>query len=116
MSAPEFSEASDELLARAHSTLAAAHAHDSDLLETEALRLFEAVTEHVDAEQRELLRLPPGDARLLERGQRRIVDLVVELAASAAGDPDQCRCDGFADRLVAELILQADAERRHLLT
>jgi len=115
MSPSQFVHDHDQLLAHAHSTLAAAHAHDAARLEAEALRLFEVLNEHVGAERMDLRHVAPGDARLLERGQQRIVDLVVELAALAAGNPDDCRCDGFADRLVAQMILQADAERRHLL-
>ncbi len=105
----------EEVLAQARRTLAAAHARAPERVEAEALRLFQVLTEHMSDEQRELLHVPPGDARMLQRGQQRIVDLVVELATSAAGDPDDCRCDGFAERLMAELILQADAERRHAL-
>lgn len=106
----------DELLTLAHKTEAAARDHDRDRLEAEALRLFEALNDHVVAERPALLHVAPGDARLLEHGQQRIVDLVVELAASAAEDRDGCRCDRLADNLLAELTLQAGDERRHLAT
>ena len=76
--------------------------------------LSRALTDHVMAEHPALLRMAAEDRRLLERGQQRLVDLVVALAAAAAADDQDCRCAGLADNLLAELTLQADEERRHL--
>ena len=105
----------DQLLTLAYKTQGAARDHDRRRLEADTLHLFQALTDHVLAEQPGFLRIPPRDARLLERGQQRIVDLLVELAASATTDEHDCRCDRIADNLLAELTLQADDERRHLL-
>lgn len=104
----------DQLLTLAYKTQAAAHDHDGDRVEGHALRLFRALADHLDAERSDLLRVAPADARLLERGQQRIVGLLVELAASAATDESDCRCDRLADVVLAELTVQADDERRHL--
>jgi hypothetical protein len=104
----------DKLLTLAFKAQAAAHDGDSDRLEAGARKLFAALSEHVAAERASLRRVPPDDARLLMRGQQRIVDLVVDLTAGATEDRGHCRCDRVADDLVAELTLQADEERRHL--
>jgi hypothetical protein len=106
----------EELLTLAQKTLAAARDGDHDRLEARALRLFEALSDHVLAERPALRRVSPGDARLLEAGQQRVVDRLVELAASAAQDEGSCRCDRLAANLLAELTLQADDERHHLAT
>jgi hypothetical protein len=78
------------------------------------LHLFQALADHVGAERPDLLRLAPADARLLERGQQRVVDGLVELAATAATGESDCRCGHIADAVLTELTLQADSERRHL--
>lgn len=106
----------DQLLTLAHKTQAAARDHDRDRLETNALQLFEALADHLRAEQPGLLEVAPADARLLERGQRRVVDDLVELVAQAATAQRDCRCDHLAEVVLAELSLQADDERRHLAT
>jgi hypothetical protein len=105
----------DQLLTLANKTRAAARDRDPDRLETDALRLFQELAEHLLAEQATLLHAAPADARLLERGQQRVVDLLVELAATAVEHGDDCRCDRLADNLVAELTVQAEGERRALL-
>ena len=107
----------DQLLTLAHKTQSAARDHDRDRLEADALRLFQALADHLGAERPDLLQVAPADALLLERGQQRIVDLLVELAATAATDATDergCRCDHLADVVLTELTLQANDERRHL--
>ncbi len=104
-----------QLLDLAHEALEAAHDHDPGRVEAGALRLFEELTDHVLAERPAFLHLPPGDARLLEGGQQRIVDLLLSLAASAARNTDPCGCPRIAEDVVAELTLQAHDERRYLL-
>jgi hypothetical protein len=100
----------DALLTLARKTEAAAHDGDRDRLEAAALHLFEALVEHVGAEQFDLSHLAPGEGRLLSRGQQRIVGLLVELAIGAEA-PGPCRCDDLAQQLLAQLSLQADDER-----
>ena len=105
----------DQLLTLAYKTKAAAGDGDPRRLEAAALKLFQALANHIGAEHPDLLRLAPPDARLLERGQQRLVEDLIELAATAASsDPGDCRCGRLADTLLSELTLQADDERRRL--
>ena len=104
----------DQLLEVAYRTVDAAHDHDPIRVGASTLQLYVALTDHVLGERPAFLRLPPGDARLLERGQQRIVDLLGLLADSAAEDTDGCACNRIAGTLVAELELQAADERRYL--
>ncbi|HET6966164.1 MAG TPA: hypothetical protein VFH58_15415 [Acidimicrobiales bacterium] len=103
-----------ELVDLARSTLDAAFDHDPIRVGANTLQLLVALTDHVVAERPAFLRLAPGDARLLERGQQRLVDLLGLLADSAAEDTEGCGCDRIAKDLVAELELQAADERRYL--
>ena len=104
-----------QLMGLAAIAVEAAHDHDSDRVETNALRLFDAVTEHVMSERLAFAQLSPGNARLLRHRQQHIVDLVLTLAASAAHKADLCHCEHIAGDVIAELAVQADDERRHLL-
>lgn len=106
----------DQLLELAHQTVEAAHDHDPDRVEADTLRLFEALSDHVLAEGPALFHLPASDARLIRRGQQQIEDLLLDLAASAAEKIGSCECEILADDVVAQLALQAAAERRQLLT
>ena len=104
----------DQLLTLAEKTRAAARDHEGARLEASTGRLFEALTDHLRAERPDLMGVAPADAYQLERGQQRIIDLLIELAATAAADPSDCRCNRLADSVLTELSLQADSERRHL--
>jgi hypothetical protein len=105
----------EELLTLARKTVAAAHDGDRERLESAALRLFDALMDHVDAERVELLRLPPGDGRLIARGQERVVNLLADLAFSVTAG-GACQCEALAEQLLAHLALQADDERVELDT
>lgn len=105
----------EQLLTLARKTEGAALDHDRNRIEANALHLFQALVDHLLAEHPALLHVAPGEARVLERGQQRVVDLVVELAATAAHAQPQCRCERLAGELVAELTLQADDERHALV-
>lgn len=108
----------DQLLTLANKTRAAALDAETDRLEAAALRLLEALAEHFCVEHVALLRVPPGEARALERGQQRLLtDLaeLVELATTVARHPGSCDCARLADNVLAELTLQVDVERRHLI-
>lgn len=105
----------DGLLRLAYGALDAANDHDPVRVGARTLELHVALTDHVLAERPALLHLPPGDARLLERGQQRIVALLRLLADSAVADRDRCGCNHIAGDLVAELELQAADEYRYLL-
>lgn len=104
-----------QLLNLAHRTLDAASDHDPIRVGANTVQLFVALTDHLLAERPAFLHLAPGDARLLERGQQRLVDLLRLLADSAVEDTEGCGCDRIAGELVTELELQAADERRYLL-
>ena len=99
----------NSLLTLARKTEAAAEDGDPERIERAALRLFEALVEHVGAEHPELVQLSPSEARLLKRGQQRIIDLLIELSISAQ-TPETCHCDSLANQLIAQLTLQAADE------
>ena len=100
----------EELLTLARKTEMAAREGDRGRLEAAALGLREALLDHLDAERPALLQLPVRQSRTLLGGQQRLVDLLGELGAAGADEP--CRCGDVAQLLVAELTMQADAERR----
>ncbi len=100
----------ESLLTLARKAEASADEQDPVRLERAVLKLFEALVEHVGAEQPDLMRLSPGESRLLRRGQQRTIDLLVDLAVSAQ-HPGPCRCSALAEALLAQLTLQADDER-----
>ena len=103
-----------QLLNQAYRTLEAAYDQDSVRVGADTLQLFVALSDHMLAEQPAFLHLAPADARVLQRGQQRLVDLLRALAESAAEDTPGCSCTRIADDLVAELELQAADERRYL--
>jgi hypothetical protein len=106
----------DQLLSLACTTAKAAREHDPDQVQADALRLFEALSDHILAERRTFLRhLSAGDARLIRHAHQKLEDLVLRLAASAAQKTDRCDCESLADAVVAQLSLQAADERRQLL-
>ena len=101
----------DQLVTIAQQARTAARDGDRARLEAVSLRLFQGLADHIGAERPRLLRISPAEARILERGQQRIIDELVELVATGAGSPDHCRCAILADNLLAELTLQAEDER-----
>lgn len=103
----------EDLLTLARKVEAAAHDGDRERLETATLHLFEGLVTHVGAERASLLALAPAESRLLERGQQRVVELLVELAADVQM-PGPCRCEAVAQELLARLSLLAADEPRSL--
>jgi len=100
----------DALLTLARKTQAAAEDGDRDRLEEAARHLLEAVADHVGGERVALGRLAPDERRRLLEGQKRVIDLLVELAVAAhASGP--YRCKDLTQQLFAELGTQAEDER-----
>jgi len=102
------------LLTLARKTEAAARDADRERLEASTLRLFEALVSHLAAEHRDLAALAPGDARRVEHRQQRILEAIVDLAATAASaraSGRDCRCPQLAQEVVALLAVQSDDER-----
>ena len=105
----------DQLINLAHDVLDAAQDHDPHRIDTDALRLFQGLIDHVLAERPAFLHLAPADARLLLHGQEHIIDLLFELTDSAAENAADCHCEHIAGSVVTELVNQASDEHRHLL-
>jgi hypothetical protein len=103
----------EQLLTLARKVQAAAHDNDPERLESSRLRLFEALTAHLDAEHDALSRLPEPQRDVVARGQRRLVDLLGTLAQPAQGQPLRT-WSRVADELLDSLGLQAGDERRSL--
>lgn len=101
----------EALLTLARKLEGAASDGDRDRVEAAARRLLGALIDHIRAEKTEMAVLDPDRARELVRGQQRIVDHLVPLAVDAQ-NADLSGCDGIAQRLIAELSVQADDERR----
>lgn len=104
------SRSHEELLTLARKVEAAATDHDRGRVEASSLRLFEALVDHIGVERSEFLRIPPGESRLLARGQQRVINRLIDVAL-AAQSPGPCRCADGAAGLVAELAVQAADER-----
>lgn len=104
----------EQLLTLARKTEAAARDGDRHRLEAAALRLFYALVDHVRAEAPALVAMPAGGTHDLLRGQQRVLDLLVDLAAAAQAVDGICRCDDLARQLVAQLTVQASEEHHHL--
>lgn len=110
--APETPLDHDQLMTLAHKVRAAAQDQDIERLRRSTLRISEALIEHMAAEAPALHHLPPGEARLLRRGQERVMRDVIDIVLASHLLQD-CRCNSAAEELLARLSLQAQDERRH---
>ena len=100
----------EALLTLARKVEGAARDGDRQHLQMATAHLREALVHHLDAERRILVELSSEDSRRVLQGQRNLLALLGDLTA-AARRPDLAPCDGIAQRLVAQLSLQADDER-----
>lgn len=101
-----------DLLTRAWKVRSAAEDHDLSRLHREVEKLVVAYLEHTDLERARLAQLPTFTARLVRRGQERILDELIELSLESEAHGNECRCEQLGDDVVARLTLQGDAERR----
>jgi hypothetical protein len=103
----------EALLTLARKVHAAALDGDIEHLERTAAYLREALVDHLKGERRFLLRVPPGTARDLARGQARLlsdVSALLNAAVTGCGD-ERDRCAARAEEVIARLYLQARDER-----
>jgi hypothetical protein len=83
---------------------------DHLLLSLQASVLLEAFVRHVEEERHLVLRLPPITARLVERGQQRVVDRLVSLVLSADLAEQPCPCVALADEVASLMEMQIISE------
>lgn len=74
--------------------------------------LMSAYVEHVDDERSALLRLPTFSARLVQRGQERIFQELVELSVESERIEAPCQCSELSEEIALRMTHQADAEER----
>lgn len=103
------------LLTLAHKFHAAAVDGDLETLEQATTRFLDALTAHLSDESVQMTRLIPAEARILTRGQTRLLTLATELAADATAgcpaQPTRAHCASRARDLLAALLLQAKDEQ-----
>ncbi|HXH58163.1 hypothetical protein [Iamia sp.] len=101
-----------ELLTCANRVRAAATDHDLERLQREAADLLDAFVEHTSEERLVLQRLPTFTARLVRRGQERLLDQLIALSVETEDVDTTCRCEQLGTDVIWQIELQADAERR----
>jgi len=89
---------------------AMANKGDHARLSLQASRLLEAFVRHVEDERPIVLRLPPLTARLVEKGQQRVVDRLVTLVLEADLAEEPCRCSRLADEVTSLIEVQIVSE------
>lgn len=104
----------DALLTRANKVRAAASDHDVDRLQREVGALLDGFVVHVEQERAQVRHLPTSSARMLERGQERLLAGLVALLAEVGDEAtvDPCRCELLCGEVMVQLTVQTDAERR----
>lgn len=103
----------EALLTLARKVQAAADDGDVQRLQQVTAFFLEALTTHLRDEASSVSRLLPAEARILLRGQARLLTLATELireAADGCSGPPQ-RCGNHTEELLASLTLQAHDER-----
>lgn len=108
--------AHEALLTLARKVQSAAADEDPSHLEQAARHLRDALASHVRDEAAVMIDLPPEEARIFGRGQKRLLSLIAELVDEAAGGCRQPpeRCQNRTEELLALLVLQARDEQSAL--
>ncbi|MHB8439702.1 MAG: hypothetical protein ACYDD4_11145 [Acidimicrobiales bacterium] len=83
---------------------------DHARLSADASTLLETFVRHAEDERHLVLRLPPLTARLIERGQQRVVDRLVHLVLQADLAEEPCRCSELAEELASLIEVQIISE------
>ncbi len=89
---------------------ALANKGDHAVLSREASRLLELFVRHAEDERPWVLRLPPLTARLIQKGQQRVVDHLVSLVLEADLAEVPCRCPDLADEVASLIEVQIVSE------
>jgi hypothetical protein len=95
-------------MARALPTVA--NKGDHARLSREASALLQAFVQHAEEERAVVLRLPPLTARLVHKGQQRVVDRLVSLVLEADLAEEPCRCPQMAEEVTSLIELQIVSE------
>lgn len=98
------------ILEMARELPALANKGDHALLSREASALLELFVRHADDERPLVLRLPPLTARLVHKGQQRVVDHLVSLVLEADLAEVPCRCTRLADEVTSLIEVQIMSE------
>lgn len=101
-----------ELLERAHRLSREADAGDVEGVRREATLLVEDLSDHLLFEELEVRELPTFTARLVLRGQERLIEELLLLALEVQRGADGGRWRRLVDEIVVRLAAQVDAERR----
>jgi hypothetical protein len=103
-----------ELLERASRLHRKAVRRQVEAMRREVTLLVEELNDHVILEAPELRELPSFTARLVQRGQERLLQDLLVLALEAQLTDDPLECERLAGELVARLEAQVEAEERAL--
>lgn len=98
------------ILEMARELPAVANKGDHVRLSQEASALLEAFVRHAEDERSLVLRLPTLTARLVEKGQQRVVDRLVSLVLEADLAEVPCRCARLADEVASLIEVQIVSE------
>lgn len=98
------------ILEMARDLPALANKGDHALLSREASALLELFVRHAEDERPLVLRLPPLTARLVHKGQQRVVDHLVSLVLEADLAEEPCRCTALADVVTSLIEVQIMSE------
>jgi hypothetical protein len=83
---------------------------DHARLSRQASALLEAFVRHAEEERAAVLRLPTLTARLVQKGQQRVVDRLVSLVLEADLAEVPCRCSVLADEVASLIEVQIVSE------
>jgi hypothetical protein len=98
------------ILEMARELPALANKGDHALLSREASAILELFVRHAEDERPRVLRLPPLTARLVHKGQQRVVDHLVSLVLEADLAEVPCRCTALADEVTLLIEVQIISE------
>ena len=102
--------AHSRILEMARELPAIANKGDHARLSRDASALLEAFVRHAEEERALVLRLPTLTARLVQKGQQRVVDRLVSLVLEADLAEVPCRCPELADEVASLIEVQIVSE------